>query len=139
MCNHFSGNFTACSMNKQCKWTESSQSSAKANLFTCQPCNSSCNNQSFTLVTSQTRDAVYSYYNMQVNQQGLHYTQVNVISQGFLRLLIYNNYDFSGFNSEVLVYNMRNLTFNSSLSSFFATKRQMWSASLVGFIRYNQT
>lgn len=45
------------------------------------------------------------------------------MSQGYLRLLIYSNYDFSGFYQELSVYNLNNLTFNQSLSNFFATKR----------------
>lgn len=61
------------------------------------------------------------------------------MSQGYLRLLIYSNYDFSGFYQELSVYNLNNLTFNQSLSNFFATKRQMWSVSILGFIRFNQT
>lgn len=71
--------------------------------------------------------------------QGQMLSQLNLFTQGYFRVMVYEHPDWSGYVDTFTTNTLNPLTFTQEKSSFFRVKMNSWSSAVVGRYRFDNS
>ena len=100
--------------------------------MSCRPCTKCTDNNLY--ITSETTDDSLYYLYSKITKAEDYTLSMNVWTIGGLIAVLYENPDFTGYKGWFIARTM-NLTLNSTLNTFFTTRRNYYSMTLQGSMR----